>query len=256
MLLFGFARRYGGLRGLSGRHPRGRRSARSLAASASIFLRISALTTSGSRTGSGSGSSWAPPARCSRQAFHTGEIAAVRDKMLDFWTLFRRECSAFPSTRGTNLSTGMDLASDGVPLRSIYREIRHGAAELAWAALDGDSASNWSVICPRSPESGTGTRSAIPRSWWLNSPGWTVTAANLDIYLPMSVARRGGHRKPRPDGHPVSYHRQLLRRCRSGALTRSFRILRGRADSPDQPGPSCGCIPSTVPRHDLRDAPA
>ncbi|HQK76819.1 MAG TPA: hypothetical protein PKZ25_11515, partial [Candidatus Hydrogenedentes bacterium] len=30
------------------------------------------------------------------EAFHTGEIAAVRDKILDFWTLFRRECSAFP----------------------------------------------------------------------------------------------------------------------------------------------------------------
>ena len=63
------------------------------------------------------------------------------EKTLSFWRDFRRECPTFPvETRGTNYSAGLDLASDGVPLREIYG----GDFDMAppvnspWGALDAD----------------------------------------------------------------------------------------------------------------------
>ena len=180
------------------------------------------------------------------EAFHTGEIAAVRDKILDFWTLFRRECSAFPiETRGTNLSTGMDLASDGVPLRSIYRG-RFGMApppNSPWAALDGDfglELVGYMSKIAEIPGDRYPFRYYTHDPWWLNSP-WLDRYGREphDIYLPMSVARVTGTGETAPPTDilfltidnsygemPVEVPNEVIPH-----------ILRGRADSPDQPGP-------------------
>lgn len=180
------------------------------------------------------------------ETFNTGEIATVRDKILEFWKLFRKECPEFPiETRGTNLSTGMDLASDGVPLRSIYR----GGFGMApppnspWAALDGDFGLELVGYMSKIAE--------IPRDrypfryythdpWWLNSP-WLDRYGREphDIYLPMAVARvnEQGVTMPPTDilfltiddsygRTPVEVPNEVIPH-----------ILRGRADSPDQPGP-------------------
>ena len=61
--------------------------------------------------------------------------------MFGFWNDFRRECPKFPlETRGTNLTTGMDLSSDATPTREIYREVYDIEAPVnsPWAALNGD----------------------------------------------------------------------------------------------------------------------
>ena len=75
------------------------------------------------------------------ERFDNSQLPVVREKILDFWRLFRKECPDYLiETRGTNLSTGMDLAADGVPQREIYR----GGFNMIpppnspWAALDGD----------------------------------------------------------------------------------------------------------------------
>lgn len=178
--------------------------------------------------------------------FDTGEIASVRRKILDFWKFFREECPGFPiETRGTNLSTGMDLASDGVPLRSIYRgEFRMAPPPNSpWAALDGDFGLELVGYMSKIAE--------IPRDrypfryythdpWWLNSP-WLDRYGREphDIYLPMSVARvtEAGETMPPTDilfltiddsygRMPVEVPNEVIPH-----------ILRGRADSPDAPGP-------------------
>ncbi|MCE5260264.1 MAG: hypothetical protein LLG44_14580, partial [Chloroflexi bacterium] len=73
--------------------------------------------------------------------FDTTLAPQVREKILGFWRAFRAECPDYPiETRGTNLGTGIDLASDGVPLAEIY----NGGFNMfpppnsPWAAIDGD----------------------------------------------------------------------------------------------------------------------
>ena len=51
-------------------------------------------------------------------------FAGVKDKVFEFWDTFRQECPDFPiETRGTNMSMGIDLATDGVPLKDIYDQV-------------------------------------------------------------------------------------------------------------------------------------
>lgn len=52
--------------------------------------------------------------------FHPEKIPETQKRVLDFWKLFRKECSHSVETRGTNLSTGIDLATDAVDLKGIY----------------------------------------------------------------------------------------------------------------------------------------
>ena len=52
------------------------------------------------------------------ERFNPSKANTVADKIVGFWQDFRRECPEYPiETRGTNLGTGIDLASDGVPLK-------------------------------------------------------------------------------------------------------------------------------------------
>ena len=180
------------------------------------------------------------------ESFNTGDIAGVREKILEFWKLFREECPEFPiETRGTNLSTGMDLASDGVPLRSIYR----GGFGMApppnspWAALDGDfglELVGYMSSIAEIPGDRYPFRYYTHDPWWLNSP-WLDRYGREphDIYLPMAVARvnEQGETMPPTDilfltidnsygEMPVEVPNEVIPH-----------ILRGRADSPDRPGP-------------------
>ena len=124
----------------------------------------------------------------------------VRRAMHDFWRDFRRECPEFPiETRGTNLSTGMDLTSDATPLREIYREVPdlEIPPNSPWAALDGDfgmELAGWmSHAAELPPGKGFPFRYYIHDIWFMNSP-WLDRYGRSphDIYLPMAVARLNG----------------------------------------------------------------
>lgn len=178
--------------------------------------------------------------------FDTAKIGPVRDKILEFWKLFRKECPTFPiETRGTNLSTGMDLASDGVPLRAIYR----GGFDMLpppnspWAALDGDfglELVGYMSKIAELPEEDYPFRYYTHDPWWLNSP-WLDRYGREphDIYLPMSVSRINAQGETCRPSHiffltvddsfgrmPVEVPNEVIPH-----------ILRARADSADQPGP-------------------
>ncbi|SHF85241.1 hypothetical protein SAMN03080594_10899 [Arenibacter palladensis] len=130
------------------------------------------------------------------KGFETDKLSDTKKKIIDFWSLFREECPDFRiETRGTNIATGIDLAKDGVDLRSIY----HGDFNLLpppnspWAALDGDFGLELMGYMTRIadiPDNRYLFRYYTHDPWWLNSP-WLDRYGREphDIYLPMSISR-------------------------------------------------------------------
>ncbi len=130
--------------------------------------------------------------------FSSEQCEDIKRKIFAFWTDFRHECPDLPvETRGTNLSTAMDLASDGVPLREIYNDIPdispppnppcaslrnndYGIELIGWM----------SHIAELPPGKGYPFRYYIHDPWWQNSPWLDRYGCNPhDIYLPMSLTR-------------------------------------------------------------------
>ncbi|PTY00293.1 hypothetical protein DB345_01740 [Spartobacteria bacterium LR76] len=131
--------------------------------------------------------------------FHLENINSVNSSILEFWKHFRKECPHYPiETRGSNLSTGMDLASDGAPIRDIYRGGFGLTAPVnsPWAALNRDyglEIVGWLSHIAELPENGTiPFRYYIHDPWWLNSP-WLDRYGREphDIYIPLSCGRIG-----------------------------------------------------------------
>jgi hypothetical protein len=122
--------------------------------------------------------------------------ASQRESILEFWRAFRHECPQLPiRTRGTNLTTGVDLASDGVPLRDIYREMNNVEAPVnsPWAALDGDfglELTGWMSHIAELPGEDFSFRFYAHDPWWMNSP-WLDRFERRahDIFLPLGVSR-------------------------------------------------------------------
>lgn len=128
--------------------------------------------------------------------FNADKLPEVRSKILEFWQLFRKECPLFQiQTRGTNLSTGADLARDGVDLKEIYS----GGFNILpppnspWAALDGDYGMELVSYMSRIaelPDNRYLFRYYVHDPWWVNSPWFDRYGGEPhDIYLPMSVSR-------------------------------------------------------------------
>lgn len=129
--------------------------------------------------------------------FAPEKAAATRERILDFWRSFRRECPDLGlATRGTNLGTGTDLASDATPLREIYE----GGFNIEpppnspWAALNGDFGLELAGYMGRIAELPPGRQALfryyIHDPWWLNSP-WLDRYERQphDIFLPLAVGR-------------------------------------------------------------------
>lgn len=133
------------------------------------------------------------------KTFAAGEAPRVRDEILSFWKDFRRECPRFPiETRGSNLSTGSDLASAASPLADIYRGGFNITAppNSPWAALDGDFGLEivgyLSHIAELPPGDRFPFRFYTHDPWWLNSPWFDRYGREPhDIYLPLAIARIG-----------------------------------------------------------------
>jgi hypothetical protein len=119
--------------------------------------------------------------------------------IMKFWSDFRIECPSLPiRTRGTNLTTGIDLGSDASPIEAIYRDAGPIDAPVnsPWAALDGDvglELAGWMSHIARLPHPGYRFRYYIHDPWWLNSP-WLdrYQRQPFDIFLPLSVSRLQG----------------------------------------------------------------
>lgn len=131
------------------------------------------------------------------EAFDASSCGDVKEKIFRFWTEFRKELPDLPiENRGTNLSTGMDLSSDVVPLREIYAEVPGIAPppNSPWAALNGDfgmELGGWmSHIAELPSGSGYPFRFYTHDPWFVNSPWLDRYGRNPhDIYMPLSITR-------------------------------------------------------------------
>ncbi|CAN5729002.1 hypothetical protein BH09VER1_BH09VER1_39140 [soil metagenome] len=133
------------------------------------------------------------------KTFDTTGAPRVREAILRFWTDFRRECREYPiETRGSNLSTGMDLSAHASPVRDIYRGGFNLTAPVnsPWACMNGDyglELVGWMSHIAELPENGiVPFRFYIHDPWWANSP-WLDRHGREpnDIYLPLSLCRIG-----------------------------------------------------------------
>lgn len=133
------------------------------------------------------------------EAFQPEAAEETSRRILQFWRDLRLELPEVPiRTRGTNLTTGIDLGSDASPIREIYREVPAVEAPVnsPWAALDGDvglELAGWMSHIARLPAAGYRYRYYIHDPWWLNSP-WLDRYQRhpFDIYLPLAVSRLTG----------------------------------------------------------------
>ncbi len=187
------------------------------------------------------------------QTFDARRAGEIRGKILQFWKLFRAECPQYRiETRGTNLSVGIDLASNAVPLGAIYR----GGFNIEpppnspWAALNGDFGLELTGyktrIAELPPGRGFPFRYYVHDPWWLNSP-WLDRYGREphDIYLPLAVGRlnaEGALETPRSIAILTiddSYGR-MPEQCPSEVIPH---ILAALAHRPDRPGPTVWVYP-------------
>jgi hypothetical protein len=129
--------------------------------------------------------------------FNAQKAPEIREKIIHFWEDFRKACPLYPiETRGTNLGTGTDLASDAVPLREIYESKfnMYTPPNSPWAAIDGDFGLELMGYMSRIAELPTGKgfpfRFYVHDPWWLNSPWLDRYGRDAhDIVLPMAISR-------------------------------------------------------------------
>ncbi|MBQ4088023.1 MAG: hypothetical protein IJC78_07255 [Clostridia bacterium] len=129
-------------------------------------------------------------------SFDATTLPEVKREVVEFWSLFRKECPDFPvRTRGTNMSAGIDMASDGVPLSEIYQKAEGvlPPPNSPWAAINFDFGleimGHMSRIAEL-PDKDYMFRYYIHDPWWLNSPRYDRYGGKPhDIYLPAAISR-------------------------------------------------------------------
>lgn len=180
------------------------------------------------------------------ETFHTEKFDEVKENILSFWRQFRAECPDFPmETRGTNLSMGIDLSTDGVPLKDIYE----GGFNMLpppnspWAALNGDFGlelmGNMSRIA-QLPKDEYLFRYYIHDPWWVNSPWYDrYEGQPHDIYLPLATARinEKGHVKNPTHFNILTIDNSYGDMPDSCVYEPLPHILKAVKDMPDAPSP-------------------
>lgn len=131
------------------------------------------------------------------KVFDNARASEVADLCLSFWEDFRKECDYPIKTRGTNMTTGIDISTDAVPLRSIYRDVPNiePPPNSPWVSLDGDfglEMAGWMSHIAQIPSTEFPFRFYTHDPWWDNSP-WLdrYERSPHDIYMPMAVTRIG-----------------------------------------------------------------
>lgn len=180
------------------------------------------------------------------EKFHTEKLGSIKKDVLDFWRLFRAECPDIPvATRGTNMSMGIDYATDAVPLKSIYEGGFHllPPPNSPWAALDHDFGLELMGYMSRIaeiPEKQYMFRYYIHDPWWMNSPWYDRYGGQPhDIYLPMAVARidETGAVAPPTNFNILSIDNTLGDMPDSCVYEPLPHILKAEKDAPDAPSP-------------------
>ena len=179
------------------------------------------------------------------KSFSNAKAPETREKVLKFWRDFTAECSFPLQTRGSNFPSGVDVASDAVPIREIYREFKPlPPPNSPWAALDGDfgiELGGWmSHIAEVPDDQSYQFRFYIHDPWFKNSP-WLdrYHREAHDIFLPLAISRIDANGKT-----AIADHLSLLTVDDSFGqmpdkvpLEVAPKLLEAFDDAPDAPGP-------------------
>ena len=130
-------------------------------------------------------------------AFHPEGNRFVRDEIIAFWELFRRECPDLPVLcRGTDFPVGMNLANHASAYRAIYENNRFGIVpppNTPWPALNRNEglalAGTMTQNAPF-PEEQMVLRFYTTDQWFCNNPWFDRwDRAPYDLYLNASLCK-------------------------------------------------------------------
>jgi hypothetical protein len=139
------------------------------------------------------------------KSFFPEKAGEISKEILKFWEDFSRECPGAPiETRGSNLTAGIEIATDAAPLNEIYNTFKASPpVNSPWAAIDKDiglELSGWLSHISELTDGNYPFRFYIHDPWFINSP-WLdrYEREPYDIYLPLAVSmidRHGDIRTP------------------------------------------------------------
>lgn len=117
----------------------------------------------------------------------------VRKSIAQFWEHYTPNTNFVTEVRGSNLSTAMDIATDGCPIDYIYQNNIIAPPNSPWAALDsrfGLELVGYMSHMANVPKNGYAFRYYIHDPWWINCPWFDRYGRSPhDIYLPLAVTR-------------------------------------------------------------------
>ncbi len=117
----------------------------------------------------------------------------VRKSIAQFWDHYTPNTNFVTEVRGSNLSTAMDIATDGCPIDYIYQNNIIAPPNSPWAALDsrfGLELVGYMSHMANVPENGYAFRYYTHDPWWINCPWFDRYGRSPhDIYLPLAVTR-------------------------------------------------------------------
>ena len=130
-------------------------------------------------------------------AFYKNKSRKTHEAILGFWHDFRKECPDYPiKTRGTNFSTGIDISTDGTPLKKIYETVPgiSGPPNSPSGSLDRNYALcivNYLSHIAELPLSNSFTFRFYLHDPWFKASAWIhyYQRSPHDILLPLSLAR-------------------------------------------------------------------
>jgi hypothetical protein len=132
------------------------------------------------------------------QRFKPDGNTEVRDRILEFWQLLRRECPEYPiETRGTDFTVGMNLVNHATPYQAIYNGNFNivPPPNTPWPAL---TKNHGLALCGYLSRISAYRGNTLPMRfyatdpWWCNSPWRDMWERQPhDIYLSGAICRIG-----------------------------------------------------------------
>jgi hypothetical protein len=128
--------------------------------------------------------------------FDRTDYREMTANVMSFWDDFKRECPDYRTeVRGTNFSTGIELAKDFVPLRELYAKkyVELPPPNSPWGALNRDFGLELAGYMSRIavlPGETFPFRFYANDPWFWQNPWWDAYGREpYDIYCPMAVGR-------------------------------------------------------------------
>lgn len=130
-----------------------------------------------------------------KKQFYPEKSDVMAETMLKFWRDFTNAAPGVViETRGSNFSSGVEIATDAAPLREIYHDFKIAPpVNSPWAALNFNSGlelAAWMSHVAELPTDYFPFRFYTHDPWFLNSP-WLDRYGRepWDIFLPLSICR-------------------------------------------------------------------